>query len=70
LSFVPKGIAQLSGLWSAPMPDYNVPALGNANIGYILSAAVGILVIIGVAWLFSLLVTSGKKISSGTPNSQ
>jgi len=70
LSFVPKGIAQLSGLWSAPMPDYNVPALGNANIGYILSAAVGILVIIGVAWLFSLLVTSGKKTSSGTPNSQ
>ncbi len=61
LSFIPKGLGQLSGLWSAPMLGYNVPAIGNANIGYILSAVVGILVIIGVAWLFSLLVTSGKK---------
>jgi cobalt/nickel transport system permease protein len=61
LSFIPKGLEQLSGLWSAPMPDYDVPALGNANIGYILSALVGILIIIGVVWLFSMLVTSGKK---------
>jgi len=64
LSFVPKGFQQLSGLWSAPMPDYNVPALGNANIGYILSAVVGILIIIGVAWLFSMLITSSKNKSS------
>jgi cobalt/nickel transport system permease protein len=70
LSFVPTGLAQLSGLWSAPMPAYNVPALGNANIGYILSAAVGIMVIIGVAWLFSMLVTGGKKASSESANSQ
>ncbi len=66
LSFVPKGLAQLSGLWSAPMPDYDVPALGNANLAYILSAFIGILVTVGVVWLFSLLVTSGKKTSSGT----
>ncbi len=66
LSFVPQGLAQLSGLWSAPMPDYDVPALGNANLAYILSAFIGILVTVGVVWLFSLLVTSGKKTSSGT----
>ncbi len=64
LHFVPKGLAQLSGLWSAPMPDYNVPALGNANIGYILSAGVGASVIVGVAWLFSMLVTGGKPSSA------
>jgi cobalt/nickel transport system permease protein len=70
LSFIPKGLAQLSGLWSAPMPGYNVPAFGNANIGYILSAVVGILVIIGVAWLFSLFVTRGKKTFSEDGNSK
>ena len=70
LSFVPEGLAQLSRLWSGPMPGYNVPAIGNANIGYILSAAVGILVIIGVAWLFSLLVTRGKKTFSEDGNSK
>jgi tetrahydromethanopterin S-methyltransferase subunit C len=46
------------------MPDYDVPALGNANVGYILSAVVGILIIIVVVWLFSMLVTNGKKTSS------
>lgn len=61
LSFIPKGLEQLSGLWSAPMPDYDVAAVGNANIGYILSAVVGGLITIAVVWLFSLLVASGKK---------
>jgi cobalt/nickel transport system permease protein len=61
LSFVPKGLEQLSGLWSAPMPDYDLPALGNVNLAYILSALVGILVVVGVVWLFSMLVTTGKK---------
>lgn len=61
LSFIPKGLEQLSGFWSAPMPDYDVAAVGNANIGYILSAVVGVLITVAVVWLFSLLVTSGKK---------
>jgi hypothetical protein len=67
LSFIPKGLEQLSGLWSAPMAGYNVPALGNANLGYVLSAAVGIIIIIGVVWLFSMLVTSGKKVTVEVP---
>jgi cobalt/nickel transport system permease protein len=64
LSFIPKGLEQLSGFWSAPLPDYDVPALGNANIAYILSAIVGIMITIGVVWLLSMLVTSGKNTSS------
>jgi len=63
LSFIPKGLNQLSGLWSAPMRGYNVPALGNANAGYILSAIVGVLITTGVVWLLSMLITSGKKTS-------
>jgi cobalt/nickel transport system permease protein len=66
LSFIPEGLAQLSGLWSAPMPDYDIPALGNVNLAYILSAIVGILITVGVVWLFSMLVTSGKKTSPET----
>ena len=61
LSFIPKGLAQLSGFWAAPMLDYDIPALGNVNLAYILSALVGILITVAVVWLFSLLVTNGKK---------
>jgi cobalt/nickel transport system permease protein len=70
LSFIPKGLGQLSGLWSAPMPDYDIPALGNANLAYILSAVVGILITAGVVWLFSMLVTSSKKTSSEVVSSK
>ena len=50
------------------MPDYDLPALGNVSMGYILSAVVGVLITIGVVWLFSMLVTSGKKTASETVN--
>src|SRR5512136_1189050 len=30
LSSVPQGLAQLEGLWRAPLPAYNTPALGNS----------------------------------------
>ena len=38
--------------------SYNLPVLGNANLGYVLSAGLGILVIAIVVWLFSWLVTA------------
>jgi len=65
LSFIPSGMAKLSGLWSAPMPDYNLPALGNANLGYVLSAVVGAIVIAIVVWLFTFLLMRGKSKSAG-----
>jgi cobalt/nickel transport system permease protein len=59
---VPQGMAQLSTLWGAPVADYDIPALGNANLGYVLSAIVGILVVTVVVWLFTILLarTSSK----------
>jgi cobalt/nickel transport system permease protein len=60
LSFVPRGLEQLSGIWGAPMPDYDIPALGNAQLAYVLSAVLGIVIIAIVVWLFTLLLTSGK----------
>jgi len=61
LAFIPEGMAKLSGLWSAPLPDYDLPALKNANLGYILSGIVGTIVIGIVAWLFTMLVTIRKS---------
>jgi cobalt/nickel transport system permease protein len=61
LGFVPKGLEKLGALWGAPMPDYDVPALGNANISYILSAVVGIAITVLVTWLFVALLTNRRR---------
>ncbi len=58
---VPVGLQKLSGLWGAPLARYDLPALGNANLGYILSAVLGIAIVALVIWLFTLLLTSGSK---------
>jgi len=60
LAFIPEGMAKLSGLWSAPLSGYNLPALKNPNLGYIFSGIVGTIVIGIVAWLFTMLVTIRK----------
>jgi len=69
LSFIPRGMEQLAGLWSAPLPDYALPGLGNASMAYILSAIVGILITVIVVWLFTALVTSRKQAISKTAQS-
>ena len=58
LAGIPSGLERLSGLWGAPLAGYDLPALGNVNLGYVLSAALGILVIGLVAWLFTRLLTA------------
>lgn len=55
---VPTGMEKLSHLWGAPLAGYNLHALGNANLGYLLSAGLGILVIVIVVWLFTMLLTT------------
>jgi cobalt/nickel transport system permease protein len=61
LAFIPQGMAKLSSLWSAPLPDYDLPSLGNANLAYILSGLVGIIIVTVVVWLFTMLVTIRKQ---------
>lgn len=55
LGFIPEGLERLGGIWPAPIPDYEVPGL-NANLGYILSAVVGIVLVLLVTWLVSRIV--------------
>ncbi len=62
VGYVPKGLAKLSSLWSAPMPDYAFKGwegkgLSRLSFAYIISAIVGIgiivLVMIGIGKLLS-----------------
>ncbi|MEN6350287.1 MAG: PDGLE domain-containing protein [Syntrophomonas sp.] len=61
VGFVPKGLEKLADLWShAPMPDYAVPGLEGSFVssagGYMISAVVGIALVIGVMIVFSKIV--------------
>jgi cobalt/nickel transport system permease protein len=58
LQSIPAGLERLSSLWGAPLAGYDVPLLGNANLGYVLSAVLGIAVVALVVWLFMVLITS------------
>jgi len=49
LGYVPQGMARFSEVWKAPLPDYTVPGLADTP-SYILSAIVGMALVIGLAW--------------------
>lgn len=61
LGFVPPGLERLSGLWSAPLPDYALPGGGDSMTvsagAYILSAVIGVIICGG------LLYFIGKKVA-------
>ena len=50
LGFIPQGLEKLAGWWPAPLPDYGYPRMG-AVIGYILSAVVGIALVVFLLWM-------------------
>lgn len=56
LKSLPAGMEQLANLWGAPLAHYNLRLLGNTSLGYVLSALLGILIIVMVAWLFTRLL--------------
>ena len=61
IGFVPSDLERLSSLWSAPMPDYALPGIGEsmtaASAAYILSAVIGVVICAG------LLYFIGKRIA-------
>jgi cobalt/nickel transport system permease protein len=61
LQSVPAGMERLSSLWGAPLAGYHLPALGNANLGYLMSAVLGIAVVAIIVWLFIALITIPSK---------
>jgi cobalt/nickel transport system permease protein len=56
LGYIPAGFDRWSGLWGAPLPDYNIPVLNNPTIAYFVSAIVGVaivvVVIFAIGWIF------------------
>ena len=55
LGYVPRGLARFGAIWSAPLPDYSIPGVGDVP-GYILSAVVGIALVALVTWGLGRLV--------------
>ncbi|MCI0476799.1 MAG: PDGLE domain-containing protein, partial [Anaerolineales bacterium] len=55
LGYIPAGFDQWSSLWSAPIPDYDIPALNNPTLAYIVSAVFGVasvfIAILLLGWL-------------------
>jgi cobalt/nickel transport system permease protein len=62
---IPQGLQQLSGLWTAPMPDYAPAFMHSANFGYVMSAILGtgliILVFTGLSWISCRLSASRSR---------
>lgn len=57
LGFVPQGLQKLEGAWNAVFADYSFPGMGE-NAGYILSAVLGVSIILVVFWILTAL---GKR---------
>lgn len=58
----PQGLAKLSNLWTAPIPDYAPSFMRNANYGYMLSALLGCGLILLLLLLISALMSKRTAI--------
>jgi hypothetical protein len=61
LGYVPAGLNRLSAFWDhVLLPDYAAPGLGgspaHSAAGYVLSAVVGVLLVVAAIWLLHRLV--------------
>jgi cobalt/nickel transport system permease protein len=61
LGYVPAGLESMSGFWKALMPGYTVHSLNGgffkSSLGYVISAVIGILIIVAVMLLSSKLTS-------------
>ena len=67
VGFVPAGFAKLSGLWKALMPDYGVPGwegFMKSAAGYVISALVGIGLVIGISLALGKLLAHPEEPSA------
>ncbi len=56
VGYTPPGMGSLSGLWNAPLADYGIPGLGNASVGYVASAIIGIIICVAGVYLLGKLM--------------
>jgi cobalt/nickel transport protein len=64
--FVPEGMKHLAEKWKAPLPDYALPIQSKGllveSLGYVLSALIGIALVVGVMYIITKLL-GGRKTS-------
>ena len=73
--YIPRGLQDLSHIFSAPLAGYNLPFLGGGNeplwrtaIGYEISGVVGMLLLGGIMWGLALLLKrTNRKQAVETP---
>ncbi|VVB62963.1 PDGLE domain protein [uncultured archaeon] len=63
LGFVPQGLAKLSGIWNAPMPDYALPGSEGSESTTLSAGAYILSAVIGVAVCGGILYFVGKKVA-------
>ena len=59
-SKAPAGLEKLSSVWSAPLPDYAPPWMKSAQLGYMLSALLGVGLILSVCLLIGTLARGNR----------
>jgi len=66
LGYIPEGYRKAANLWSAPVPDYTLKiwegrGLARMSLGYILSAGLGVGVIVLAAFLLGKVLSRRVK---------
>jgi len=56
LGFVPQGLGQLGGIWTAAVPDYAPGFIRDPLVGYLVAGVIGSALVIGVAWAFGKML--------------
>jgi cobalt/nickel transport system permease protein len=64
LGYIPAGFDRWSNAWSAPLSGYNLPLLNNATVGYVVSALLGVGLVLAI--VFGLLWVL-RRMSQRTP---
>jgi cobalt/nickel transport system permease protein len=65
LGYTPHGLDKLGGLWKAIMPNYATPGVGSALIGYLIAALVGVLIVVGLAWVVGVVLARRRDAAVG-----
>lgn len=66
LGYIPAGFDEWANLWRAPIPDYDIPALANPTLAYLVSAALGVIIVIGAIYALGWLLARVTRAQAST----
>lgn len=65
IGYVPEGLRKYSGLWNAPIRNYNFGAreadAGIQAVSYVISGVIGILAVVALAYIIAKAFTGHEK---------